>query len=182
MVGTFAGPRLVAGALAAATGLAVGWGLLGKAIPPLDTLGDSTGRMTGTVGYWNAFALIAAWGFPLGLWLATRSRLAGLLLIYASTVALLLTFSRGGLVVAAAAVGLWLLLARERTATLATLAIGALPASRRLAGRVRAAGRLEGQPAAARARPRRTVSTPRRCSSGAAVVDRRLVVAAAATR
>ena len=127
VVGTFAGPRLVAGALAAATGLAVGWGLLGKAIPPLDPLGDFNGRMTGTVGYWNGFALIAAWGFPLGLWVATRSRLAGLLLIYGSTVALLLTFSRGGLVVAAAAVGLWLLLVRERMATLATLAIGALP-------------------------------------------------------
>ena len=127
VVGTFAGPRLVAGALAAATGLAVTWGLLGKAIPPLDTIGDSTGRMTGTVGYWNAFALIAAWGFPLGLWVATRTRLAGLLLIYGSTVALLLTFSRGGLVVAAAAVGLWLLLVRERMAALATLAIGALP-------------------------------------------------------
>jgi len=127
VVGTFAGPRLVAGALSAATALAVGWGLLGKAIPPLDTLGDSDGRMTGTVGYWNGFALIAAWGFPLGLWVATRSRLAGLLLTYGSTVALLLTFSRGGLVVAAAAVGLWLLLARERLATLATLAIGALP-------------------------------------------------------
>ena len=71
-VGTFAGPRLVASALAAATGLAVGWGLLGKAIPPLDPLGDFNGRMTGTVGYWNGFALIAAWGFPLGLWVATR--------------------------------------------------------------------------------------------------------------
>lgn len=127
VVGTFAGPRLVAGALAAATGLAVAWGLLGKAIPPLDTIGDSTGRMTGTVGYWNAFALIAAWGFPLGLWVATRSRLAGLLLIYGSTVALLLTFSRGGLVVAAAAVGLWLLLVRERMGTLASLTIAGLP-------------------------------------------------------
>ena len=135
--------------------LAVGWGLLGKAIPPLDPLGDFNGRMTGTVGYWNGFALIAAWGFPLGLWVATRSRLAGLLLIYGSTVALLLTFSRGGLVVAAAAVGLWLLLVRERIATLATLAIGGPAGGRRLARRVRASGRLQGRPAAARARPRR---------------------------
>src|SRR4051795_7722399 len=91
LLGTFAGPRLVAAALTAASAAAVLWGLAGKAIPPLDPLGDTTGRLTGTVDYWNAFALIAAWDLPLGLWLAARSRLAGLLLIYAGTVALLLT-------------------------------------------------------------------------------------------
>jgi hypothetical protein len=131
VIGLFAGVRLVARVLAAALGLAVAWGLAGRVIPALAPSG-STARVTGTIDYWNAFALMAASALPLGLWLAASSRLrvrvAGLLLVYGATLALLLTFSRGGLVVAAAAVGVWLVVVRERLESIGWLAVGAVPA------------------------------------------------------
>ena len=130
-----AGPwavRWAAGALAAALGAAMLWALAGKVVPGLDPEGDFRGRVRGTVDYWNAFALLTAWGLLAGLWLArsaeTRRRVAGALLVYGSTLALLLTFSRGGLVVAGLAVAAWVLLVPGRLESLAALAAGALPA------------------------------------------------------
>ncbi len=129
-----AGPwavRWAAGALAAALGAAMLWALAGKVVPGLDPEGDFRGRVRGTVDYWNAFALLTAWGLLAGLWLArsveTWRRVAGALLVYGSTVALLLTFSRGGLVVAGLAVAAWVLLVPERLESLVALAAGALP-------------------------------------------------------
>ncbi len=129
-----AGPwaaRWAAGALAIALGAAVFWGLLGKVVPALDPEGDRRGRLRGTLDYWNAFALLSAWGILAGLWLArsprTWGRVAGALLVYGSTVALLLTFSRGGIVVALAAVALWVAVVPGRLETLGALALGALP-------------------------------------------------------
>ncbi len=131
VIGLFAGVRVVAAVLAAAIGLSVTWGLLGRVIPTLAPQ-TSTARVTGTIDYWNAFALMAASALPLGLWLAAserwRVRVAGLLLVYGGTLALLLTFSRGGLVVAAVAVGVWLVLVRERLESIGLLAVGAVPA------------------------------------------------------
>jgi O-antigen ligase len=126
VAGSAAGaPRTVAVVLAAGLGAAMLWGLAGKVVPALDPGGDVTGRMRGTLDYWNAFALLAAACLPLALWLG---RLRGALLLYVATIALLLTFSRGGLFAAAVAVGLWLLLAPNRTRTIGTLAAGGLPA------------------------------------------------------
>jgi hypothetical protein len=131
VVGLFVGVRVVAAVLAAAIGLSVSWGLLGRVIPTLAPQ-TSTARVTGTIDYWNAFALMAASALPLGLWLASsarwRVRIAGLLLMYGGTIALLLTFSRGGLVVAAVAVGVWLVLVRERLESLGLLAVAVVPA------------------------------------------------------
>ncbi|MBD0347946.1 MAG: O-antigen ligase family protein [Thermoleophilia bacterium] len=122
-------PRLAAYALAVALGLAVVWALAGKVVPALDPEGDRVGRVRGTVGYWNAFALLAASAVPLALWLAgARRRMLGALLVYAAVVALLLTFSRGGLAVALACVALWLVLAPGRLESLLTLLAAAVPA------------------------------------------------------
>src|SRR5262249_21382941 len=65
-------------------------------------------RLRGPIGYWNALALLAAIAMPIGLWLATRRRAAGALLVYGWIVALALTYSRGGIVVALIVVGVWL--------------------------------------------------------------------------
>jgi O-antigen ligase/Flp pilus assembly protein TadD len=130
-----AGPwavRMIAGALAVVVGGAVVWGLAGKVIPALNPLEDGSGRLTGTLDYWNAFALLVSAGLPLALWLGKSRRpsvrYGAALLVYASGVALLLTFSRGGLLVAAAAVGVWLVLVPGRLASLGRLAVGGLPA------------------------------------------------------
>ena len=121
-------PRLAAYALALALGLAVLWALAGKVVPALDPEGDRLGRVRGTLDYWNAFALLAASAIPLALWLSVRRRVAGTLLLYGSIVALLLTFSRGGLAVAAVGVALWAWLAPRRLESLLTLFAGGVPA------------------------------------------------------
>src|SRR5262249_53824807 len=69
---------------------------------------------------------------PLALWIAaprTRPdwlRAAGVLYLYTALVALLLTFSRGGVAVGIAAAVLWLLIARPRIES--TAAVGVAPA------------------------------------------------------
>ena len=50
------------------------WALLGKAVPALGP--DDAGRVArlkGTIGYWNALALLADAALGLGLWLVSRS-------------------------------------------------------------------------------------------------------------
>jgi O-antigen ligase len=127
LLGVLAGaPRTVAAILAAGLGAAMLWGLAGKVIPALNPADDGTARMLGTLDYWNAFALLAAAALPLALWLG---RLRGALLVYVSTIALLLTFSRGGLLSAAVAVGLWLVLTRTGLGTLAAGGLSALAVS-----------------------------------------------------
>src|SRR6476646_10395965 len=56
VLGLFVGVRVVAAALAAGLGLSVAWGLLGRVVPALAPTA-STARVTGTIDYWNAFAL-----------------------------------------------------------------------------------------------------------------------------
>jgi len=127
--------RLAAGLLAAVLGATLAWALLAKVVPVLDPGGDRVARLREPVGYWNALALLADVGIVLGLWLATarehrRSvRLAGGLLVYVSTLALLLTLSRAGLVVGIGGVALWLVLSRPvRVEASLTLVAAALPA------------------------------------------------------
>ncbi|MFN2471985.1 MAG: O-antigen ligase family protein [Gaiellaceae bacterium] len=124
--------RLAAAALTLALALAVLWALAGKVIPALDPVGDRVGRLRGTLDYWNAFALLAASALPLALWAwaldSRRTRLAGALLGYGAIVALLLTFSRGGLLAATAGVSVWVLVSRQRFPSLVGLAVSWLPA------------------------------------------------------
>ncbi len=99
--------------LAGVVALALGWALLGKAIPAIGGSGR-IGRLSAPVGYWNALALLFDFGLPLGLWLASRRehphalRAGGTLLLYGLVVGVLLTYSRGGVAVAAVLVAAWL--------------------------------------------------------------------------
>ena len=123
-----------AGLLAALCIGVLGWALLGKVFPGLFPDGARVARLRNPIGYWNALALVAALAFPLALWLAAgRSharlvRAGGVLLLYVAAIALVLTYSRAGIVVAAAGIGLWLWLARDRFEGLAMLVAGASPA------------------------------------------------------
>ncbi len=129
-------PASVAAAAAAALLFGVvGWALLGKVFPGLFPDGARVARLRSPVGYWNALALLCALALPLGLWLACRrpgrppARTAGVLLLFAALVALVLTFSRAGLAVAAAALLLWLALVDGRLEGLAVVVAAGLPAA-----------------------------------------------------
>lgn len=112
--------RAVALVLAAALGAVLCWALLGKVVPALGP--DDAGRVTrlrGSVGYWNALALLADAALGLGLWLVATvrdrfGRPLGALLLYVATIAILLTQSRAGLVAGLAVVALVLLLSPSR--------------------------------------------------------------------
>jgi hypothetical protein len=108
------------------------WALLGKAVPALGP--DDAGRVArlkGSIGYWNALALLADAALGLALWLlaSARERLgrpAGALLLYVAAIALLLTQSRAGLLagIAVIALSLWLAESRVEAALLMLLAGG----------------------------------------------------------
>ncbi len=112
----------------------LGWALLGKVFPGLFPDGARVARLRNPIGYWNALALVAALAFPLGLWLAAGRpharllRAAGVVLLYVAGIALVLTYSRAGIVVAAAGIGLWLWLSRDRFEGLAMLVAAGAPA------------------------------------------------------
>ena len=113
-------PRLAAAALGAGLTLVLAWALLGKVVPDLDPDGERVARLRGSLGYWNALAFVAAMAVPVSLWAAARrahahaARAAGAVLFFLATVALLLTYSRGGALVALGALGLWLVLGSPR--------------------------------------------------------------------
>src|SRR5919109_2287834 len=123
-------PRVWAYALSAAFALALGWALLGKAVPALGSESGRIARLSAPIGYWNALALLFDMALPLALWLAARRehphwlRAAGVVYLYALVVGLLLTYSRGGVVAAAVAVAVWLVLGRPRVESAAALLLG----------------------------------------------------------
>jgi len=124
--------RAVALVLAAALGAVLCWALLGKAVPSLGP--DDAGRVArlrGSIGYWNALALLADAALGLGLWLVVTvrerfGRPGGALLLYSATLVILLTQSRGGLVVGLAVMVLGLVMTTKRVeaALFALLACG----------------------------------------------------------
>jgi tetratricopeptide (TPR) repeat protein len=139
IVGAFLGsvvaPRMVTwlfGGLIAATCL---WALAEKAVPALYEDYGRFARLRSPVGYWNALAVVAVFGLPSALWAATcprhsrRIRAGGVVALYALLVALVLTYSRGGILAALVALGLWLWLTRERFESVAALVFAAVPAS-----------------------------------------------------
>lgn len=121
--------RTVASGLALALGGVIALALAGKAIPSLFPDGARFARLRSPVGYWNALALLAAIGLLLGLWLATDAgrrrteRAAGAVLAYVAIVAVVLTYSRSGIVLAALGVVAWLLVGGVAFETLATLGL-----------------------------------------------------------
>jgi len=104
--------RLWAFVLTVVVSLALGWALLGKAVPAVGGSGR-VARLSSPIGYWNALALLFDFGLPLALWLASRRahpawlRVAGTVLLYGLVVGVLLTYSRGGVAVAIVLVVLW---------------------------------------------------------------------------
>ena len=126
--------RLAAGTLAIVVGVTLSWALLAKAIPALDPEGDRVARLREPIGYWNALALVADVGIALGLWVGTERahrrslRVAGGLLVYVATLALLLTISRAGVAVAVVVVALWLALGSERIESGLLLLVSSGPA------------------------------------------------------
>jgi hypothetical protein len=83
------------------------------------------------VGYWNALALLADMAVALGLWLAARRehrhavRIAGVVLLYAAVVSILLAYSRAGVLVAVAVGAAWLTLRSERLESLVACGLAA---------------------------------------------------------
>ena len=131
VLGLWLGPwlREWAYVLAGALALPLGWALLGKAIPALGSSGRIA-RLSSPIGYWNALGLLFAMALPLAVWLAAQRghrhwlRAAGVVYIYALVVGLLLTYSRGGVLAAATAIVLWLVLGRPRVESAAALLLG----------------------------------------------------------
>lgn len=121
--------RELAFGLAALLGAVCVWSLAGKVFPFIYEDYGRIARLRGPIGYWNALALVADVALPIGLWLATRRRTAGSLLVYGWLVALALTFSRGGIVVAFIIVAAWLVVSGLWLQGLATLVSAGVPAA-----------------------------------------------------
>jgi O-antigen ligase/polysaccharide polymerase Wzy-like membrane protein/tetratricopeptide repeat protein len=121
--------RLWAWALAGIIALALGWALLGKAVPWIGGSGR-VARLSSPVDYWNGLGLLFAIGLPLALWLAARRdhphwlRAAGTVFLFGLTVGLLLTASRSGIAVSIVAVAVWLAFGGPRVEGAAALLLG----------------------------------------------------------
>jgi O-Antigen ligase len=119
--------RALALGLMALFGAVLVWSLLGKVLPVVYDYGPpEAGRLRGPIGLWNQLALVCAFALPLALW---RRRLEGALLAYAAIVALLLTYSRGGVLTAVLVAAAWLALDDERLESARTLLAAAVPAA-----------------------------------------------------
>jgi O-Antigen ligase len=96
-------------------------------LPPVHDYGPpGLARLSAPIGLWNQLAVLGAFALPLALW---RRRLDGTLLAYGWIVALLLTYSRGGILTALVVVAAWLALTDERVESAATLVAAAVPAA-----------------------------------------------------
>jgi hypothetical protein len=120
---------VAAAELALVVGLVLAVGLAVKVFPSLYADSERIARLRAPVGYWNALALLLAFGLPLALWLAglagrrTSFRALAVVFAYLLAVALALTFSRGGILAALAAVVVALALGRDRLHRLVDVAV-----------------------------------------------------------
>src|SRR5947208_11915902 len=121
--------RELAVGLGVVLGAVCAWSLAGKVFPWLYEDYGRIARLRGPVGYWNMLALLGDIALPIGLWLATRWRAAGTLLVYGWVVVLALTYSRGGIAVAVIIVAAWLVVSGFWLQGLATLVAGGVPAA-----------------------------------------------------
>ena len=159
LLGAFVADRLkeLMYGLAAILGAVCAWSLAGKALPWLYDDYERVARLRAPVGYWNALALLGAIALPIGLCLATRRRVLGTLLVYGWIVAIALTFSRGGALVAVLVVVAWIVLSRAWVDALATLVAAGVPAAVVVAVALRARRRHERRAVALDPRARRRV-------------------------
>ena len=123
-------PRAAAAGLAVLLGGVLGWALLGKIVPSLFPDYGRLARLRSPVGYWNALALLGDATIPLSLWIARprnspRVSVAGVVLLYAAVVSILLAYSRAGVLVAVVLVAGWLVFERDRLEALAATTLGA---------------------------------------------------------
>jgi len=135
LAGIVLGAWLPRPAIAAARGAALllgllyGWALCAKCVPALFPDYGRIARLRAPLGYWNELALLGAVGVPVALWLAaprsrgTAERAAGVVLLFGATVVTLLTYSRVGVVLAAGAAVVWIVLSSDRVESLAALAL-----------------------------------------------------------
>jgi hypothetical protein len=128
LLGTLLPRALAAWGLAGLAGAATAWGLLGKVVPALGPDTERSARLLEPIGYWNALALLIAMSLPVWLRLAERRRDWAAVALFLSLVALALTTSRGGILVAVVACAAWLVLARPRLDGAVALAVAGLPA------------------------------------------------------
>ena len=119
--------RPLAVGLCALLGAVALWALLGKVLPSVYDYGPpGVARLRGPVGLWNQLALLGDFALPLALW---RKRLQGTLLAFLWLVALVLTYSRGGLATAVLVIAAFLVLTDDRWESAATLVAAAVPAA-----------------------------------------------------
>ena len=125
--------RVLAVGLAVLLGAVACWALLGKVFAfDYEDLGR-VARLSAPVGLWNQLALLGDFALPLALWLAARRRTSGTLLAFVWLVALVLTYSRGGIAVAVVVVLAWLACSGEAADAAWTLVVAGLPAGAVLA-------------------------------------------------
>jgi O-Antigen ligase len=122
LLGGIALPRLV-DAAAVLLGALFLWALAAKVIPGLYSDYGRLARLRYPLGYWNELALLAAASVPIGLSVVRRARLAGALLLYVALVVAVLTFSRVGIVLTAAAALAWLALDERRYDSIGVLTV-----------------------------------------------------------
>jgi hypothetical protein len=126
-------PRYAAGWLAVVTAAAIACALGTKVFPRLSAETERVARLNSPIGYWNVLALLTVFALPLALWIAApRSRpdwlrAVAVVYLYAALMALLLTFSRGGVAVGIVAVALWLAIGRPRVESAAALGVALVP-------------------------------------------------------
>jgi O-Antigen ligase len=119
--------RTLASGLAVLLGAVIVWSLLGKVLPVLyDYGGPDVTRLRGPIGLWNQLAL--ATDYALALALALRRR-PGTLLAYVALVALVLTYSRGGVLTALLVCAVWFAFGDGRADAAITLVAAAVPAA-----------------------------------------------------
>ena len=120
---------VAAAELALVVGVVLAVGLAVKVFPSLYPDSERIARLRAPVGYWNALALLFAFGLPLALWLAglagrrTGLRALAVVFAYLLGVGLALTFSRGGILAALAALVVALALNRDRVHRLVDIAV-----------------------------------------------------------
>jgi hypothetical protein len=120
--------RALANGLAVVLAAVIAWSLLGKVLPPVYDYGAPfvTARLKGPIGLWNQLALAADYALVLALWRRGRS---GTLLAYVALAALILTYSRGGILTAVVVVAAWLVLGGAWLESAATLVAALVPAA-----------------------------------------------------
>nr|MBA3366950.1 O-antigen ligase family protein [Actinomycetota bacterium] len=127
-------PRRVAVGLAVLIAAVLLWALAGKVFPSLGPDVTRNARLRLPVEYWNALALLGVTALVLSLWVVSVRRRApalravGVVLTYVSMIAVVLTFSRGGIVIAALAIAGWLAVSRRVLETLGALTLAGVPA------------------------------------------------------